>query len=243
MNPISRANILGMLFSALGLLVLLCYVLPSLELSWRSWPELSFLEEWWKDGQGKGLRSRTWRESPGTRWEKETLQRLIAERADPLLWNDYEISDLSSFVLAKSEEFKMSPMLVLSLIDVESGFRRAVVSHRGAVGLMQLLPSTAEQVAEGIGMRWSPSLLEDPKINIELGLRYMKQLREQFHHNGLHALTAYNMGPAALRGRLAMGNRVSLVYAQRVMDTFHAYKKRAKLPGGRSSRLWAQAWL
>ena len=57
-------------------------------------------------------------------------------------------------------------------------------SRRGAVGLMQLLPTTAEEVANSTGMIWYPGLLQDPKANIELGRisegeNYVERSREQ----------------------------------------------------------------
>jgi hypothetical protein len=202
--------------------------------------EPSLLEGWWNAGQGKGFLWGGITPQPPT-VESLAVNRLISTRARPGTWNEEEIRDLSSFILTKSEEFKVSPFLVLSLIDVESRYEPTAISRRGAVGMMQLLPGTAEEMAEDSGMSWRPSLLTDPKINIELGLRYMDQLRKRFKSEA-RALTAYNMGPAALQEKLELGQDISLTYFRLVKSRMHYYHREARLSPARS-RLWANAWL
>jgi hypothetical protein len=240
-RTINRANVLGIALSGFGLV--------SLWAAWTSVPgavnpgplfesrsELSFLEDGWNSGQGKGY--------PAAGAEDAlVLSQLIKDspRARELFGSYDELSDFFRFVIAKSRQYGISPVLVLSLIDVESGFRSDAVSSRGAVGLMQLRPSTAAQLAEDAGWIWYPGLLKDPRANVELGLLYMKKLREQYAFSDTaDALTAYNMGPHALREKLHSGQEFSRAYYQRVNGLF---RERVKRLPRKHARLWARAWL
>jgi soluble lytic murein transglycosylase-like protein len=107
---------------------------------------------------------------------------------------------------------------------------------------MQLLPATAEQVALRSGLSFSPESLIDPRVNIDLGLRYMRQLREQFNHNEEHALAAYNLGPHAVRTRLRNGDDMEVPYVTRVMALLRKTSKHPGIPLA-SRRRWNKAWL
>ncbi|MGO0122354.1 lytic transglycosylase domain-containing protein [Desulfothermobacter acidiphilus] len=88
----------------------------------------------------------------------------------------------------------VDPFLVAAVIKTESNFRPEAVSPRGAVGLMQLLPSTAREVAQREGEKgWQPEELYDPDINIALGTRYLALLFQEFH-DPIKVLAAYNGG-------------------------------------------------
>ncbi len=235
-----------MILLGLGLLAFASWPFLPNESTQRPVSESTFLEEWWKLGQGKGFR--WWGDGPQDLFARHTaitaesraLTVLIAERTS--LWTNDELSDLSHYILTKSDEYRMSPLFILSLIQVESGFHPTIVSHKGAVGMLQLLPATAQEVATSSGLAWTgPRDLEDPKTNIDLGLRYMTSLKKQFG-NTEHTLTAYNMGPHALRTRLANGREFSREYFDRVMDAFSDYQKKTRLPRQRAQK-WAQAWL
>jgi soluble lytic murein transglycosylase len=90
----------------------------------------------------------------------------------------------------------LSPYLVLSLIRQESAFDPRAYSHAGARGLMQLLPSTARIVArQTSGRRFSLHMLFEPQANIQLGTYYFSHQLQQFDHNPVFALAAYNAGP------------------------------------------------
>lgn len=91
--------------------------------------------------------------------------------------------------------YKMDPLWILSIIRVESRFIPKAKSHRGAVGLMQLLPSTAQQLAEELHMpKLSEEQLNDPDVNIRLGIYYLSKLDRKFS-NEVAVLAAYNAGP------------------------------------------------
>jgi soluble lytic murein transglycosylase-like protein len=194
----------------------------------------SFLDGWFQPVQGKSPYS----VSTALKREQLTVGKLIALRADPTDWPSDRIEELSAYIVSKSREYKISPLLVLSLIHVESSFRPGAVSPRGAVGLMQLMPETAQELASGIGMDLSdPVLLTDPKTNIDLGLRYILYLKSQFGSDK-HVLTAYNIGPAALSRLLKNGNQLPLGYYQKVMDAMAVYRRAAGIPQGKSPSQW-----
>lgn len=92
-------------------------------------------------------------------------------------------------------EYKFDPLFVMALVKVESNFSRTARSHRGAIGLMQLLPSTANEMAEELGMDdLSLEDLEKPEINIRLGYHYLAKLRALTGGDVVQMLSAYNAG-------------------------------------------------
>lgn len=107
------------------------------------------------------------------------------------------------FPLAHSAEFQqaaksaeLDPYLLMGIARRESAYQHHVVSHAGAVGLMQVMPATAKQVANWRQEK-SPTAadLKTPKRSIELGSTYVQRMLERFHHNRILALAAYNAGP------------------------------------------------
>lgn len=88
-----------------------------------------------------------------------------------------------------ARQFDVDPLLVHSVVQVESGYDPHAVSPKGAEGLMQLMPSTARMM--GVADSF------DPQQNIEGGVRYLKYLQSVYKDDRL-ALAAYNAGPAAV---------------------------------------------
>jgi soluble lytic murein transglycosylase len=92
-----------------------------------------------------------------------------------------------------------SPLFVLALVRVESGFSASARSHRGAVGLMQIMPDTATDMAGRLGLDASEIALDDPEINIRIGIKYLDVLRQEFGTDSVALLAAYNAGPTNVR--------------------------------------------
>jgi soluble lytic murein transglycosylase len=88
------------------------------------------------------------------------------------------------------------PALTLAVIRQESGFDEKARSPVGALGLMQLMPATARNVARGLKVRYGRGrLTTDPAYNMRLGTRYLKKQLERFGGEYALALAAYNAGP------------------------------------------------
>jgi len=100
---------------------------------------------------------------------------------------------LAATIVDESAGARLDPHLVLAMIEVESGFDVEAVSHRGAMGLMQLKPSTLIQ--EAVRSRLLADDLEDPVLNVRAGIRYFRRLLDDFRQDQDLALMAYNAGP------------------------------------------------
>jgi soluble lytic murein transglycosylase-like protein len=97
--------------------------------------------------------------------------------------------DVRGLVAEAAKNFDVNPLLVDSAIQVESNYNPFAVSPKGAQGLMQLMPGTAQ--------RFGVTDSFDPKQNIEAGVRYLKFLEDTFQDDRL-AVAAYNAGEKAV---------------------------------------------
>jgi soluble lytic murein transglycosylase len=99
-------------------------------------------------------------------------------------------------VASYSKKYGVDELLIYSVIREESRFQKDVVSPADAVGLMQLIPPTARTVAGQIGISgFTTEMLTIPRINIEMGIFYLKQVLDQFDGDVELALASYNAGP------------------------------------------------
>lgn len=138
----------------------------------------------------------------------------------------------------------VDPFLVAAIIREESQYDRRAVSRVGAVGLMQVMPTTADAVAQrhhfpGVGRED----LFDQETNIRIGARYVEQLLAQFSGNVVRAIAAYNAGPivvgtwaAAHQGR-SEDEFVEMIpfqetrqYVKRVLRSYKEYMRLAGQP-------------
>lgn len=107
-------------------------------------------------------------------------------------------------IVKYARQYSFRPSLVASLIRQESRFRTNARSPIGAMGLMQLLPSTARWVSEDLqGSPFAPESLQTPKVNLSLGAAYLAHLRERFGEEPVLYLSAYNAGPQCVREWMA----------------------------------------
>ncbi len=98
-------------------------------------------------------------------------------------------------VEAYADRYGVEINFAAAVIQAESKFERDVRSHRGAVGLMQLMPDTAEWIAELLEDRkYTLERLEEPECNIRYGIWYLSYLQKEFGGNKVLALAAYNAG-------------------------------------------------
>jgi soluble lytic murein transglycosylase-like protein len=89
-----------------------------------------------------------------------------------------------------AERHRVDSLLVAAIVEAESSFAPDCVSPKGAVGLMQVLPSTAED--------GEAANLLDPRVNLDVGSRYLGELIRGFGGNLELAVAAYNAGPGAV---------------------------------------------
>lgn len=99
-------------------------------------------------------------------------------------------AEYDGIVKSLAREYRVPPELIHSIIKVESNYNPRAVSHKGAMGLMQLMPATAEQ--------YGVNDVFNPVENIEGGIRYLKDLMKLYANNTNLVLAAYNAGQAAV---------------------------------------------
>lgn len=133
---------------------------------------------------------------------------------------------IAEAILEESKRHSLDPLLVLAIIDVESRFKPKAVSSQGARGLMQIHPYVATVLAgEADIENWrGKESLDDPILNIKLGVFYLRQLKNSFKDLRL-ALTAYNLGPSELKSRLEERIPISFSYARKVLAIHQVYKR------------------
>lgn len=105
--------------------------------------------------------------------------------------------EYTEFIEASSARHDVDPFLVAAVIDTESNWDSQAESGKGALGLMQLLPATAQDmVSLGLvdGARYNAENLFDPETNIEFGSAYLSYLIDYFNGSTDRAIAAYNAG-------------------------------------------------
>ncbi|WP_082726593.1 lytic transglycosylase domain-containing protein [Limnochorda pilosa] len=99
-----------------------------------------------------------------------------------------------------SAEYGVDPRLAAAVARVESSFRPSARSARGARGLMQVMPETGEWVAGQLGLdSFEPEDLDDPKLNLRVGIWYLAYQVRVFNGDLVLALAAYNGGGTNVR--------------------------------------------
>ena len=98
-----------------------------------------------------------------------------------------------------AEKYRIENSLVAGVIMSESKFQNEVHSDRGAIGLMQLMPSTAKWIAEQLEDSYDMEKLHEPEMNIRFGTWYLSSLKKEFAGNEVLMLAAYNAGRGNVR--------------------------------------------
>lgn len=97
-------------------------------------------------------------------------------------------------------EFSVDPALLKAIMTAESSFNTKAVSSKGAVGLMQIMPATAERYGvQGDRRKTIQQKLTDPRINIRLAARYLRDLLAMFPQRLELAIASYNAGEGAVQ--------------------------------------------
>jgi len=121
---------------------------------------------------------------------------------------------VEKLVREAAERHNVDPALVRAVIQTESNWNPGAVSRKGATGLMQLIPTTAQ--------RFGANDAFNPKQNVDAGVRYLKTLLERYNGNLDLALAAYNAGEGAVdRAHGVPAYRETRNYVQRVQDAYY----------------------
>jgi len=113
----------------------------------------------------------------------------------PSLWRIIYPWPHRELIMRHAELHDLDPFLVAAIIRVESSFRSEALSPQGARGLMQIIPTTGQWIANQKGLpNYSEDSLFSPETNIMLGTWYLRNLKEQFDGEVVVALAAYNGG-------------------------------------------------
>jgi len=120
-------------------------------------------------------------------------------------------------ILKAANRYEVDPSLIKAIIMAESGYDPQAVSSQGATGLMQLMPKTAE--ALGVEDAF------DPEHNVNAGVKYLKQLLDEFNDDIKLALAAYNAGSSAVRRHQGIPPiKATQYYVKRVFAYYLYYK-------------------
>ncbi|MCL2390709.1 MAG: lytic transglycosylase domain-containing protein [Endomicrobia bacterium] len=94
-----------------------------------------------------------------------------------------------------SQKYSIDPLLVDAVMKRESNLNPNAVSNKGAIGLMQIMPKTAQEIAGQFDMPdYTPEMLKNPELNIMFGSYYLSQLMSYYNKNLILVLAAYNAG-------------------------------------------------
>ena len=114
-------------------------------------------------------------------------------------------SQWSPAIVSAARQYGVDPEIGLSILQTESAGKADAVSHKGARGLMQIMPGTAKHIKELFGIDVTAS----PEENIRGGVAYFKWLKDQFGGNDYHAAYAYNWGIGNMKAYLETGKGVN----------------------------------
>jgi soluble lytic murein transglycosylase-like protein len=163
--------------------------------------------------QGSEMPGAAWNKKGNQNWTPAVTTSVPTDSAVAAYAERYAISrHLSQVIYEQSIVFGIEPAVVFGLIAIESAFNSRAVGRHGALGLMQIKPSTARIYDR----RVTSGQLLRPEVNVRLGLRHLKREVEYFDDLTL-GLLAYNMGRARLSRALERGRVPRTGYAAKVL--------------------------
>lgn len=112
----------------------------------------------------------------------------------PSVWAILYPAGFHEIVSRHTANTGLDQCLTFALIRAESNFFPTARSPVGALGLMQLMPATAKDIARGLGIDVSTPQLTNPEVNVRIGTRHLKDLIRRFNGNLVSAVAAYNAG-------------------------------------------------
>ena len=145
--------------------------------------------------------------------------------------------EYSEYVTKYAGQYGVEENLIYALIKAESNFNPDAVSHQNAKGLMQLMQSTAEDLAKKSKIELNNENILDPEINIQLGTKYIASLLEKYSCVEV-ALAAYNAGSGNVDKWISSGKikadgsdienipyKETNTYVRKIMRDYEIYKQ------------------
>ena len=120
----------------------------------------------------------------------------IAYVSLPYIERIYYHLEYTDYIQESADRYQVNPYFIAAMAKCESDFDANATSSAGAVGVMQMMPETAQEVANlGLvdSIKYSPQNLKDPEVNINYGAAYLRYLVERYHEMN-PAIAAYNAG-------------------------------------------------
>ena len=150
----------------------------------------------------------------------ERAIRYLKERRSGL--SEAEITRVAATIVRDANIHGIDPNLVMAVIHIESRGNAYALSPVGAMGLMQIMPPTGEELAAKLDIPWRGSqTLFDPLLNVRIGIAYLEQLESRYGSMPT-ALAAYNWGPGRIDSRIRHGVALPVVYSGSVLATYRA---------------------
>jgi soluble lytic murein transglycosylase len=146
-------------------------------------------------------------------------------------------------VRREAAEWGIDPFMMAAIIRQESAFKADIVSHAGAIGLMQVMPPTGAQLARAHGPRgFTQDALTQPEVNLHLGAAFFVDMSRRYDHDLPLVLSAYNAGPTrATRWRRFPEAADPLRFTERIpFDETRGYVKSVQRNLGLYRALYAQ---
>ena len=149
---------------------------------------------------------------------------MIARVADSLSECTVSLSErerhrLAAIIEKESQQHGYDPLFVSAIIQVESGCSRTARGPTGSLGLIQLQPQTAKEVARQVAVPWrGTDTLNQPALNVRLGLAYLAQLEKRFR-DPVVAVAAYNLGPERV-ARMSRPRARGAIYVRKVLSRY-----------------------
>lgn len=166
----------------------------------------------------------------------EGLENHVIEKVEKKYFYPYPYEEV---VEKYAQQYNLDNSLVAAIILAESRFSPNVKSHRGAIGLMQIMPETGTWIAKNIDDKnYKTQELFDPDTNIHYGVWYLSFLMKEFNGNEILAVAAYNAGHGQIetwQKQYKWGSRFSDYkqipfqetrdYVHKVLDNKESYQK------------------
>ncbi|MGD8188448.1 lytic transglycosylase domain-containing protein [Brevibacillus ginsengisoli] len=117
----------------------------------------------------------------------------------PYIWKWVYPIKYEAEVQTAAKRFQVDPFLLLAIIRTESNFNSNLTSKKGAIGLMQVMPKTADWVISQASFDpMAKEYLDTPKVNIDIGTWYVSYLMKRYDGDLVLTIAAYNAGPGSV---------------------------------------------